>query len=66
MFKPFGDGLHLCLDYSLAKLVMKVNLYCFARKQSRIIDFDVDAVKVVTDIFPENNISDDFPGRVVC
>jgi len=65
VYRPFGYGRHICLGSHLAKLVMKANLYCFAQNQNRCIMYDFENVNIVPDFFPENKISDDFPGYVV-
>ncbi len=65
VFKPFGDGRHMCLGWNLARLVMKANLYCFASDPGRRILYDVNAVKVENAIFPEKKVSDNFLGRVI-
>jgi cytochrome P450 len=65
VFKPFGDGRHICLGMNLARLVMQANLFCFAQKQSRSITFDSDAVKIEYSLFPEKKVSDNFVGRVI-
>jgi len=64
-YRPFGMGRHVCLGYKLAELVMKSALYCFARDETRVIKFDVENVKRISDLFPAYAISDGFPGRVV-
>lgn len=63
-FKPFGDGRHICLGMHLAKLVMKVNLYCFAKEEKRAITYDFKKVKLERAIFPETKVSDNFLVRV--
>ncbi|CAJ1966230.1 unnamed protein product [Cylindrotheca closterium] len=64
-FHPFGLGRHICLGYSLAKVAMAANFYCFARKENRIISFDEDKVIFENKLIPEKGIKDHFPGTVV-
>ena len=64
-FTPFGAGRHLCLGFKLAELVLKSALYCFARDDSRVIEFDTCKVSKQSRLFPAYSISGGFPGRVV-
>ena len=64
-YRPFGAGRHMCLGYQLALLVMKSTLHCFAREETRIIEFDTDKVGTKFGLFPSYCISDGFPARVV-
>ena len=64
VFKPFGDGRHICLGTNIARLIMKANIYCFASEPGRSILYDFDKVTVVDSIFSEKKVSDNFLGRV--
>jgi hypothetical protein len=69
VFRPFGFGRHICLGYPLANLVMNASLYCFAVNQKRSIVYDEDKIEVREDLFPlfpENQVSHKFLGKVVC
>ena len=64
-FTPFGMGRHICLGYRLAVLVMKSALFCFAKDQRRVIEFDEEKTCKKPGLFPAYSISDGFCGRVV-
>ena len=63
-YRPFGAGRHMCLGYQLALLVMKSTLYCFAREETRTIEFDTNKVGTKFGLFPSYSISDGFPAKV--
>ncbi len=63
--RPFGFGRHICLGYPLANLVLKANLYCFAMKSDRSIEFDEEKLDIVEGVFPMKQVADDFPCKVV-
>uniref|UniRef100_A0A7R9WBB3 Cytochrome P450 n=1 Tax=Pseudictyota dubia TaxID=2749911 RepID=A0A7R9WBB3_9STRA len=65
VYKPFGMGRHMCLGNQLALLVMKSSLYCFAREETRAIEFDTEKVSRKSGLFPAYYISEGFPGRVI-
>ena len=54
----------MCLGYQLALLVMKSTLHCFAREETRTIEFDTDKVGTKFGLFPSYSISDGFPAKV--
>ena len=64
-FTPFGMGRHICLGYRLAVIVMKSALFCFAKDERRVIEFDVENTCKKAGLFPAYSISDGFRGRVV-
>jgi cytochrome P450 len=63
-FMPWGGGVHICLGMKLAELVLKANLYCFAKDPNRLISFDADKVKPVYGLVPERAVSAGFPSTV--
>jgi cytochrome P450 len=63
-FMPWGGGVHICLGMNLAQLVLKANLYCFAKDSNRYVSFDADKVKPVFGILPERGVSDGLPAKV--
>jgi len=65
VFKPFGSGRHICIGMDLAKLVMKANLYSFAKKPTRSLVYETSKVKIVSDFIPERKVSDHFFGKIV-
>ncbi|KAL7578926.1 hypothetical protein ACA910_006900 [Epithemia clementina (nom. ined.)] len=62
---PFGGGVHICLGMHLAKLVMKVNLYCFCKDEHRRVIYDPQKVGVRLHVFPEWQVTDGLPCQVV-
>jgi cytochrome P450 len=63
-FMPFGGGNHICLGMKLAQLVLKANLYSFAKDSNRTVSFDADKVKPAFGIFPERAVIDGLPSTV--
>jgi cytochrome P450 len=63
-FMPWGGGVHICLGMNLAQLVLKANLYSFAKDSNRFVSFDADKVKPVYGLFPERSVSDGLPSTV--
>jgi cytochrome P450 len=63
-FMPWGGGVHICLGMNLAQLVLKANLYSFAKDSDRYVSFDADKVKPVYGLFPERGVSDGLPSTV--
>lgn len=63
-FVPFGGGAKICLGQSLARIVLKANLHCFARRQIKVT-FDETKVKLVHGIFPEVAVKDGLPCTIL-
>jgi cytochrome P450 len=63
-FMPWGGGVHVCLGTNLAQVVLKANLYCFAKDPNRTVSFDADKVKPAYGLFPERAVSDGLPSKV--
>jgi cytochrome P450 len=63
-FMPWGGGVHICLGMKLAQLVLKANVYCFAKDSNRFVSFDADKVKPAYGLFPECAVIDGLPSTV--
>jgi hypothetical protein len=63
-FMPWGGGVHICLGMNLAQLVLKANVYSFAKDSNRYVSFDADKVKPVYGLVPERAVSDGLPSKV--
>mmetsp|Transcript_27354 Transcript_27354/g.55965 ORF Transcript_27354/g.55965 Transcript_27354/m.55965 type:complete len:569 (-) Transcript_27354:210-1916(-) len=64
-FQPFGGGAHVCLGQSLARLVLKANLMCFAKHAGRSLAFDPTQTNIELGLFPEKAVSKGLPCRIV-
>jgi hypothetical protein len=64
VFRPFGHGQHMCLGMVLARIVMKMNIFCFC-STNRSLSFDPSSTKLVYGIFPERQVKDGFPATVM-